>query len=153
MVNTRIKRKVNGQVVRVESVDKPKRKKRTPRQIEDDLCCTLWSAAVRTRDGYVCQYCGTPTKKAEAHHIFTRSHKSTKFDLANGITLCWPCHKYRAVSGDFAYWEQHTWLGLKKWEALHEKTMEIVKTTDAWYAEQEARLRAEVKRLQDKATE
>ena len=148
-----LKRKVNGQVVRVEGVDKPKRKKRSPRQIEDDLCCTLWSAVVRTRDKYVCQACGTPTKRAEAHHIFTRQHMSTRFDVDNGITLCWPCHKYRAVSGDFAYWEQHTWLGLKKWEALHDKTMKTIKTTDAWYAEQEAQLRAKLEKLQDKGTE
>lgn len=128
--------------------DKPKRKKRTPRQIEDDVCCTLWSAAVRTRDGYVCQYCGTPTKRAEAHHIFTRQHMSTKFDVDNGITLCWPCHHYRAGTGDFVYWEQHQWLGLAAWEALHDKTMEIVKTTDTWYAEQEAQLRARLEKLQ-----
>ena len=147
-----VKRKVNGQVVRAESVDKPKRKKRTPRQIEDDLCLVLWSAAVRTRDGYVCQYCGIPTKRAEAHHIFTRTNRSTRFDLENGVTLCWPCHHYRVGQGEFSYWVAHEWLGIKRWEALRAKTRETVKATDAWYAEQEKRLRAEVAKFQDVVT-
>lgn len=47
----------------------------------------LWAMAVKCFDGFKCAYCG---KKSylNSHHIFSRTNKSTKYDLNNGITLC-----------------------------------------------------------------
>lgn len=63
-----------------------------------------WSKVVRERDGR-CRLCGGNSTLA-AHHAFGRTHKSTRWDLENGVALCWPCHKFRA-HGDpagFAVW-------------------------------------------------
>lgn len=53
----------------------------------------LFRQAIRKRDGKRCQYCiyhnGT-----EVHHYFTRSRRSTRWDMRNGVLLCWRCHKY-----------------------------------------------------------
>lgn len=47
----------------------------------------LWATKVKDRDGNVCVYCGKTTY-LNAHHIFSRSNKSTRWYLPNGITLC-----------------------------------------------------------------
>ena len=50
----------------------------------------LWSQAVLSRDFHRCQLCfryGT-----DPHHIISRRHKATAFDLDNGICLCRECH-------------------------------------------------------------
>lgn len=53
-----------------------------------------WGAAVRERDGHICQRCGTDKGRMDAHHIKPwRTHPELRFDLANGITLCRTCHR------------------------------------------------------------
>ena len=54
---------------------------------------SLWSEAVHLRDK-VCRICGD--KKGQAHHIFTRKNFSTRWDLENGILLCFNHHKNMA---------------------------------------------------------
>jgi len=54
---------------------------------------TLWSEAVHLRDK-VCRVCGNT--KGQAHHIFTRKHFNTRWNLENGILLCFNCHKNTA---------------------------------------------------------
>ncbi len=52
----------------------------------------LWSLEVRKRDGK-CRSCGkAPPYRLEAHHILPRARSSTRYLLANGITLCSHCH-------------------------------------------------------------
>ncbi len=61
----------------------------------------LWGMVVRQRDGDVCQAegCGKPANNP--HHIFSKGvHLSVKFDLNNGITLCWACHANKAHGPD-----------------------------------------------------
>lgn len=52
-----------------------------------------WRIDVFRRDGFACQSCGQTGGTLNAHHIkgFT-SHPDLRFDLANGVTLCEPCH-------------------------------------------------------------
>ncbi len=52
-----------------------------------------WSKAVKERDGYSCQYCGK-TSQLNSHHIYSRSKKSTRWDIDNGITLCVAHHTF-----------------------------------------------------------
>lgn len=56
----------------------------------------LWSKAVR-KQGY-CSYCGKrpPEVVLHAHHIYSRRHFSTRWNIANGICLCTGCHLYKA---------------------------------------------------------
>ena len=56
----------------------------------------LWSQAVRSK-GY-CELCGRkpPEVVLHAHHIFSRRHYSTRWDVLNGVCLCNGCHLYKA---------------------------------------------------------
>jgi hypothetical protein len=50
----------------------------------------LWSDLVKKRDEK-CKKCGS-VFGLSAHHIRVRQHKSTKYDIDNGIALCRDCH-------------------------------------------------------------
>ena len=156
MALTRLKRKVPGEVVRVEEtppMKQPKaRKKQSERSKKKSLCDTLFSEAVRLRDESTCRYCGKTTKMAQAHHIFSRNHMSTRYDLDNGVTLCYYCHMMVAHhdGGTFIHWAEYDWLGHAVFEALYQRMRMTVKVTDAWYDEQEARLRAYIAKLQER---
>jgi hypothetical protein len=68
----------------------------------------LWSKLVRQRDKK-CMYCQS-TEYLNAHHIFSRSNLSTRWDLANGICLCSGCHTFSSkfsahkTGTEFTYW-------------------------------------------------
>ena len=129
------------------------RRTKSDRSKRIQLLDTLFSEAVRIRDHYTCQYCGNATKSAQTHHIFTRQNFSTRYDMVNGVTLCFYCHRYRAHGGsEFTYWAERTWLGMKAFEELHDRTRQLVKVNDEWLDEQEARLRNEITKQQDKVT-
>lgn len=52
-----------------------------------------WRKAVLTRDKYYCRICRA-RRPLEVHHILPFStHKERRWDVANGITLCEPCHR------------------------------------------------------------
>lgn len=97
----------------------PKKSKQKPRaKIEKELDAA-WSLFVRKRDR-VCQFCGSSSTLA-AHHAFGRVHRATRFDVCNGVSLCWPCHKFRA-HGDpcgFREWFKD-YVGVDQYERLAE---------------------------------
>ncbi len=52
----------------------------------------LWAEEVKTRDGYMCQVCGSEDSP-QAHHIKPKStNPLMAYDLDNGITVCRDCH-------------------------------------------------------------
>ena len=52
-------------------------------------CMALWAMVVKKRANYVCEYWGCRrTENLNAHHVFSRSRASTKFDIENGLCLC-----------------------------------------------------------------
>lgn len=61
-----------------------------------------WRNAVFARDEHACQRCGS-TDELRAHHILGwMMHPSLRFDIANGLTLCKPCHeRHHAIHGPF----------------------------------------------------
>lgn len=67
------------------------KKKRTRKVLEDRLDY-LWSKLIRTRDGFMCQKCGSLSKKVSAHHAFGRRHRAVRWDIFNGVSLCYACH-------------------------------------------------------------
>ena len=55
-----------------------------------------WRKSVYKRDSHKCQMpgCRSRSKKINAHHIRKWSEAAyLRYDLSNGITLCWKCHK------------------------------------------------------------
>ncbi len=67
-----------------------------------------WREYIYKRDNYICQMCHRPCRIAgrviNAHHIVTKgsSGYAGKFDINNGVTLCFTCHKTDYVAlGDF----------------------------------------------------
>lgn len=97
------------------------------RYLKEDIA---WSFAVRERDHWTCQRCGSryPPKKPgdgssrsglDAAHIFSRRLKSLRHDLENGVSLCTGCHlswaHYQPL--EFREWVR-IWMGHKKYDAL-----------------------------------
>lgn len=51
-----------------------------------------WRGRVFERDGWQCQECGS-TVRLNAHHIKGwAKHPEHRFDVDNGVTLCFDCH-------------------------------------------------------------
>lgn len=65
-----------------------------------------WRTAVFERDGYVCQRCGAKSHAGNpvvlhAHHLENFANNTNlRYDINNGITLCYDCHDVR-VDGSF----------------------------------------------------
>ncbi len=53
----------------------------------DKLLDNAWSLLVKLRAGNKCEYCNN-TRTLNSHHVFTRTNKSTRWDVLNGISLC-----------------------------------------------------------------
>jgi|TARA_Y100001938_G_C7855783_1_gene313081 5-methylcytosine-specific restriction endonuclease McrA len=65
-----------------------------------------WRKDVLTRDCYKCQMpnCKRKGKRMQVHHIQKWSSASyLRYDVDNGITLCWDCHNYEVNQYEEAY--------------------------------------------------
>ena len=68
-----------------------------------------WSKLVKLRAGNKCEYCGKRTY-LNSHHIYSRSKKSTRWDVKNGICLCVGHHTFSSTFSahktgyEFAKW-------------------------------------------------
>lgn len=61
-----------------------------------------WRKKVYKRDNYTCQCCYKKSKNIEAHHLYSyHSHKSLRYVVTNGVTLCEACHK--TFHSEFGY--------------------------------------------------
>lgn len=104
-----------------------KKKKPNKAMLEKELD-VAWSAYVRNRDK-VCLKCGSHGS-ISAHHSFGRRHRATRWDVENGVGLCYPCHihwAHRDPCG-FALWFRGM-VGSDQYERLAEAHNMIVKHT------------------------
>ena len=62
--------------------------KKIDKQLDD-----AWSKKVKELAGYKCEYCGK-TSPLNSHHIYSRSKKSTRWDVDNGVCLCVGHHTF-----------------------------------------------------------
>jgi len=85
----------------------------------------VWREAVVKRDNYSCQVCNKKLKgiNCQAHHILPRQFIDYRWDINNGITLCYYHHKVGKFSPHlnpmwFDYWlykyNPDTWLYINK---------------------------------------
>lgn len=64
---------------------------------------SLWSQCIRTRDGE-CILCGNKNSLQAHHWIVTRNQSNKyKYDLRNGVTLCYGCHIHGVHSNPSVY--------------------------------------------------
>ncbi len=64
---------------------------------------SLWSLCVRSRDKE-CVLCGSKSSLQAHHWIVTRNQSSKyKYDLRNGVTLCYGCHIHGVHSNPSVY--------------------------------------------------
>lgn len=85
---------------------KKKSKKTELRELDE-----MWKTKVKQRDNYCCQICNMKVagKNCHAHHILPKSIKGMRWDVNNGITLCYQHHKVGNYSAHmnalfFTYW-------------------------------------------------
>lgn len=70
---------------------KIKQRKGIDKQLDD-----AWSKLVKLRGGMKCEYCGK-TSHLNSHHIYSRSKKSTRWSVENGICLCVGHHTFSST--------------------------------------------------------
>ena len=64
--------------------------------IRNSTQAVYWRKSVFDRDKYTCQDCGVIGGRLEAHHIKSfKSYPLLRFELSNGVTLCYKCHKIK----------------------------------------------------------
>ena len=52
-----------------------------------------WRRRVFKRDGFACTRCGS-RERIQAHHVKRwATHPDLRFEVANGLTLCYDCHQ------------------------------------------------------------
>jgi len=75
-------------------------------KIKNSLEYKQWRTAVFTRDGFKCVACGDARGgNLEADHIKPQSRfPELRFDVANGRTLCKPCHQQTETYG---FWRKN----------------------------------------------
>ena len=53
-----------------------------------------WRLSVFARDNFTCVICNKVGGKLNAHHILSwENYPNRRFDINNGITMCYSCHK------------------------------------------------------------
>ena len=92
----------------------------------------VWAEQVKLKADNECEYCGK-NKGLNSHHIFSRSNKSVRWDISNGVSLCVGHHMFANISAHKAPAEFIEWLketrGLEWYETLREKARSIKKHT------------------------
>lgn len=94
-------------------LEKPKKKKTKRYWIKK--CDKVFSEIVRSVG--VCERCGT-TKNLQCAHIVSRVNHSIRFDLENGIALCYSCHLMWAHKNPLEFAE---WLYERYGEDIHQR--------------------------------
>jgi 5-methylcytosine-specific restriction endonuclease McrA len=87
-----------------------------------------WADAVKRSDEHRCQKCGSERALNAAHIFGKKAHPSVRHDMANGITLCWPCHRWWAHQEPIEFAEfVLKRLGKRRYEALRKRANSTAK--------------------------
>lgn len=66
---------------------------------------TAFSKAIRARDNFTCQWCGSTTNQMQCSHVFGRRHRTIRWDTLNAKCLCAGCHrKWHESPADAMRW-------------------------------------------------
>lgn len=111
---------------------------------------TLWAKIIKARANNKCEYCGK-SEHLNAHHLFSRSNNSLRWDLDNGICLCVTHHVFGIFSAhkaplEFAEWVKET-RGIEWYENLRKKAKEIKQVDELWLEEMIKEYKEKLKQL------
>lgn len=101
------------------------RRKKTDKQKQEALLDSLWSEYVRKRAMKLvggCQMCKTSKmgyKELDGAHFHTRGGHTTRYDIRNGVGLCWACHMYIDHHEQEKIDFEIEILGLEEYESLY----------------------------------
>lgn len=84
-------------------------RKRTKTSVKTS-CDRLWSQVIKARAGQKCERCGGSPDNA--HHAYGRKNHRLRFEVRNGVSFCWGCHR----------WAHNEPLGFAEW--FHQHRME-----------------------------
>jgi hypothetical protein len=107
-------------VLSQEMKDKKKRKK--SKEVGLDYLDNLWKELVYKRAGNECEYCGQQGR-LNAHHVFSRSNRSVRWDMDNGICLCATHHVLGTMSFHKAPAEMLEWIREKRGEEWYDRLL------------------------------
>lgn len=97
------------------------------------LLDTIWSQLIKERAGGACEYCGKK-KRLNAHHIFSRSNFTTRWDPDNGVSLCPSHHLLGIFSAHKAPLEFGEWIkeerGEEWYDNLRKKARKVIRAKD-----------------------
>ncbi|QDP61139.1 MAG: hypothetical protein Unbinned3325contig1000_24 [Prokaryotic dsDNA virus sp.] len=97
----------------------------------------LWSDKVKEYG--MCEYCHK-TKNLNAHHFYSRSIRSVRWDIDNGFCLCVGCHVFSSsfsahkTPAEFVEWAVEK-RGIRWYKTVKERKNTVVKLTDDDYEE------------------
>ena len=94
------------------------------KKIEKELD-SLWRRYILLRDKK-CKVCGKGIN-LQAHHIFSRKHKSTRWDVENGIALCSGHHLFAHQEPEEFRRKVISLVGEQKYEELYQKSRVVAR--------------------------
>jgi len=123
-------------------------------RLKRDKIDKLFSLMVRERDNWTCQRCGTHYPEGSRQgihcsHIFSRRHRSTRWDPLNAVAHCFSCHQYLGGNPIIFYNWARDYLGDEVIEMLEKKHRVIVKLTKTDKNDMYAFMRCEYNRMLD----
>lgn len=137
-------RQYGGHIVKKCTTSKPKSE--TIKTL-DAACLNLWSQCIIARDR-ICRVTGD-CAHLSAHHIRSRGHASTRFDLENGLCLSWTkFHFLQKMSPERFQDGIIDIIGVDEYERLKAKSRRPLKRNIADYRDEKARLQRLLKSLQ-----
>lgn len=86
----------------------------------------LWAKAVKIRANQKCEYCLREDLKLDAAHIVGRVYRGTRWDLANGISLCYRDHQDFDNNGPESQKIFDNLIGQEKYDQLVEKAKHTI---------------------------
>ncbi len=104
-----------------------------------------WSELVKLEAGMECEVCGKKDR-LNSHHIYSRSKRSVRWDVLNGVCLCVGCHTFNSnfsahkTPTEFTYWLHETY-GDEYMEELKTKAHKTVK----WFKHEKEELLQELR--------
>ena len=100
------------------SLLKPPKRKRSRRSYLVGQLDAITSRKVRDRDGNRCRRCGR-MDRVYHHHLMTKTRMATRWQEANGVTLCYFCHRWaHSAPEEFRRWVL-TWMNQGEYDQLY----------------------------------